>query len=501
MISNERTHNTILNAISSILLTLANGILGIIVTKIIIETYGSDFNGLNSTASQIVNILLVIEGGFTIASTVVLFKPFSRKEYEKANDLLCITKRKFETIGIKLICIGFITSLVYTFLVNSGLSRSLIFTVIFITIIPVAFNLYYATTYRVILQAFAKEYIINFFSCFTISLGHITNIIVIYCGGSIWCVRCIAAVYAILNSFLITWYVTKRYKFVNIQKTKIVGTIPGTKDVMIQKITGVLYNSFPIFILSIFPNAGTLVASVYAVYNNIFTMIKSILHGIIDAPRLSLGQIIALEEKENIWDIFFYYQYISFIAIYIFICTSFGLVLPFISILTSNIVDISYYDKMISVLMTVITVIEMLHIPSGQLLNMSGCFKIMKNFQLLSSIILILIMPIGCYFWGIYGLLISVLIVSIVLAFLEITYVHLFFFNNKLVYVLKVLLPFIILGILTCTIEIYFICYLNSMMSFVFVGTILFTINFVVSIAITFLFNRNLLLGMLRFIS
>ena len=57
-----------LNALSAIALTLVNGIFGIVVTRLVISRFGSDFNGLNSTANQIINVLLILEGGFTLAS-------------------------------------------------------------------------------------------------------------------------------------------------------------------------------------------------------------------------------------------------------------------------------------------------------------------------------------------------------------------------------------------------------------------------------------------------
>ena len=41
-----------------------------------------------------------------------------------------------------------------------------------------------------------------------------------------------------------------------------------------------------------------MLASVYAMYNNVFIMIKSILHGAIDAARLSFGQML-IERKSG----------------------------------------------------------------------------------------------------------------------------------------------------------------------------------------------------------
>ena len=60
----SRNHNSLYNALAALGTTLVNGLLGIVVTKLVIAHFGSDFNGLNSTANQIVNILLVLEGGF-----------------------------------------------------------------------------------------------------------------------------------------------------------------------------------------------------------------------------------------------------------------------------------------------------------------------------------------------------------------------------------------------------------------------------------------------------
>ena len=98
--THTRSSITLLNALSAIGLTFVNGILGIVVTRMVIGQYGSDFNGLNSTANQIVNVLLVIEGGFTLASNVALFSPLTNKDYRTVNRILSVTRRKFKQIGI-----------------------------------------------------------------------------------------------------------------------------------------------------------------------------------------------------------------------------------------------------------------------------------------------------------------------------------------------------------------------------------------------------------------
>ena len=123
---------TLLNAVSAIILTLVNGLLGIIATKMVIEYFGSDFNGLNSTANQIINVLLVLEGGFTLASNVVLFAPLNKKDYSKVNGILFVTREKFRKIGLAFFACGFAISVVYVYIVNSNLDSILVFCIVWI---------------------------------------------------------------------------------------------------------------------------------------------------------------------------------------------------------------------------------------------------------------------------------------------------------------------------------------------------------------------------------
>lgn len=494
----NRNRVSIFNAISAIMLTMVNGLLGIVVTKLIIFKYGSDFNGLNSTANQLVNVLLIVEGGFTLASNVALFQPLVSKNLQKVNRLLSLTREKFRKIGIIFFSMGFIISIFYTFFVNSNLPVELIFTVIFMTIIPAAFNLFYATTYRVLLQAQQKEYVINFITMFTLGLGHIGNIVLVYMDGSIWLVRTITMATALLNSVLIVRYVKKKNIFLDLKKYDNEEIIKGTGDVMIQKITGMIYNSAPIIFLSISPSAGTVLASIYAVYNNIFNMIKSLMRSIIDAPRLSIGQLLTETNRENVWFIFLQYEYIVFLTIFVTINTSFVLILPFISIYTQGIVDANYYDVNIALLMTWIAVFELIHIPSGHLINMAAEFKISRNIQTISCIILICLMIILEPRWGIYGLLYAILLVSILLSILEIGYIHIIFFKNRLVELLKLLIPLFLVGIVASWIEKLIFSNINGVIEFIISGIILVVINAILAIIVGMIFNKDVFWGLFQ---
>ena len=495
----NKNKSSLLNAATAMGMTLVNGLLGIVVTWFVIASFGDDFNGLNSTANQIVNILLILEGGFTVASNVALFGPLGRQETDTVNGILSATRQKFRKIGVLFLLIGLAVAVGYSFAVNSSLPWDFVFTLIVMTVVPAAFNLYYATTYRVLLQTQQKEYIINLFTILTVALGHIANIVMIRLNGPMWMVRFNTMLFTLLCSLLIAGYVKKHNPAINLKAPPRPELIRGTADVMAQKVTGVIYKSAPIIFLTLSPTGGTALASVYAVYNNVFTMLKNLLHGIIDAPRHSLGQLLTEREREDVYPVFAAYEYVAFLAIFVMLTTCCVLILPFIGLYTHGFGDnINYYDGLIAILMVITTVIEMLHIPSGHLLNMAGCFRISRNFQIITCIVLVITMAIGGLFWGVYGMLGAVLLCAVLLAILETGYVHTRFFEKKLTNLMLQLLPLCLTGIGVCFLEMQLQLQIKSYFQFILWGIGLVAVNTLAAAAVSLICNRKVFLSLLR---
>ena len=494
----NKTKSTFLNAIFSILLTLINGLLSIVVTRLIIQQYGSDFNGINSTANQIINVLLVLEGGFTLASNVALFESIGTGDYKNANGILNATRTKFKKIGLFFLIIGILVAIIYSVFAKTDLSNTLVFSIVLMAVIPQAINLFAVTVYRVVLQAQQREYVVSGFSALTIGLGHIVNIIVISHGGKMWVVRFVTMSFAILNCFLISEFTRKKNKFLNSKEASRPDLITGTSDVMIQKVTGVIYSSWPIIFLSISANAGTTLASVYAVYNSVMIMIKALLHGVIDAPRLGFGQMLTERDKKEVWEPFKQYEYISIVFTFISMTTTSGAIMPFIRMYTKGVNDVNYFDVNIAVLMILAGSIEMIHIPSGHLMNMAGHFKQSKKFQIISCIVLIISMAVLGNWNGIYGMLWSLLIVSILLALLEIRYIHTIFFNEKCVEFILMGAPYAIFGILLSAFELKYSLRITEVSRFMIFTLIMMLINSCFTLFVSFLFHRKLIISVIR---
>lgn len=500
-LKNNRNIYSLLNAFSAMLLTLVNGLMGIVATRLILMHLGSDFNGLNSTANQVVHVLLIIEGGFTTASNVALFKPLVGGDHNTVNGILAATRKKFLKIGAIFFAVGTAVSVGFSLLANSALDRELIATVIMMTMIPPAFNLFYATTYRVLLQTQQKEYVVSFTTALTIGLGHLANILMITHFKEqtpLWMVRVNTMTFSLLSYVIIVIHTKRKNPFLNLKVTPRPELIKGTGDVMAQRITSVIYDSSPLIFLAISPTGGTVLASVYAVYNNVFSILKSLMRGAIDAPRLSIGQLLAQRKREDVWPVFSQYEYAAFSIVFVLLTTTAALIMPFVQLYTDGITDASYLDSGIAVMMVAIVTAEMIHMPSSHILNMAGQFRICRNIQIVTCIVLLISMTVGGTFFGLYGMLFSLLLVTVLLDLLEMLYVHTKFFQKKLLSLLRLLLPLLLIGAGVCYVEFRLISQVSGYFQFILYGIAFVAVNGILAVLTGLIFNRKITLSLFR---
>lgn len=487
----QRNKKSLLNAITAVAQTVCNGILGIVFVKFVLTYFGSDFNGVNSTASQLVSILLLFEGGFTVATNVALFKPYFSGDSDRVDGIISATKSTFKKIGIVSLVIGFFLAGGYSFVINSDLPRFLIFSVFFLTILPVCFNFYYATKYRILLQAEQKEYVISIITLVTTALGYLVNIIAIILGCRMWFIRFTTMLFSLASSLLIGIYVKKHFPHINYEAKPAFDAIKGTKDVFAQKLTGVFYSTAPIMCITL-TSGGTMLASVYAVYNSVFVLLKGVLRAVIDAPRLGIGELAAQDDKEKTWGVYEQYEIITTVLLFVFLTTAAVLIMPFISVYTAGVLDINYRQPVIAVLLIFITYFELLHMPSGHLMNMTGQFRLSRNFQILATVLLGIGFGVSFIFhWGLYGILGTVLLTAIYLCFAEVGFIHREYFDNKVTLFLRFQVPFVLVGAGLIWMEQMLLPAVHGYVRLIILATVVFIVNSTAAGVLSYLIDKE----------
>ena len=199
----NRVKNTFLNAIVMITNTALISILSLISTSLILKNYGSDFNGVIATANQFVNLILIVEGGFTTAINVALFKPFVDNNQKKINQIMSAAKTTFFKIGFIFLLIGVTISLIYPIFIKSNLPYLTVFLIFLMVMLGTSYNLLFVYRNQIMFQVSQKEYLYSFFAIIINVLSSLTTIILAYYKISMLIIRLFILIYIIINGVII----------------------------------------------------------------------------------------------------------------------------------------------------------------------------------------------------------------------------------------------------------------------------------------------------------
>lgn len=141
-----------------------------------------------------------------------------------------------------------------------------------------------------------KEYVINLIQIVLMIFSQTAILVILYLEMDMILIRSVLMLSSLISSLLIFMITKKKYSYINYSEKPNYKEIKGTKDVFVQKITSVLYGAFPMVFISM--TVGTTFASVYIVYNNIFSLVKNIIYSLVNAPRIGFGRIIQERDKK-----------------------------------------------------------------------------------------------------------------------------------------------------------------------------------------------------------
>lgn len=426
----SRTKRTFLNAGAGIISLGVTGLISLFVNRLIILELGSDYNGVNATVNQVLSVLSLLEGGFTLASLVALYGPYAQKDHDKINVILSTSKSVFRRIGIQTAFLGLSISFFLPLFIKSDLSYSTLMLIFLISFLPQAFNYSIVLNYRLLFQAAQREYIVVLIQLLCTVISQLLVIITLFLLPNIIIIRLTSAVSIMLSGVLIIYTAKRQFAYLDTSKIPNRALIKGTKEVFISNITSFFYSSSTVLFLSF--AVGTKATSIYSVYYSILFMVMNVIYSVLRAPQSSLGEVISQDNSDKVYGVFEVYEHITIIFICIFMSVTYALMLPFVSMYTIGIKDTNYINEFLPPLMIVTAVLELIHIPSGLSINLYGDFKAVKNIQLISCFLIIILSLIGGSIWGMYGVIAAKLITALFLSVTEITYAHTRIFKKQM---------------------------------------------------------------------
>jgi O-antigen/teichoic acid export membrane protein len=301
-------------------------------------------------------------------------------------------------------------------------------------------------------------------------------------------VRLVGIVSIIVKVLIITNYCKWKYPYIKEKSKDELQFIPQTSDAFIGNISGVVINSFPVIVASIFLTMNDV--SVLSVYTIIITGIGSLITSVVYSFQSYFGQLIKNNDPK-IMEKFKVYHVLYLLGIVVLFSTSLTLYTPFINIYTSG-ADITYNYPLLGYLLVTAQFLYYCSDPLRLICNSAGLFKESKMRYILSAAIFIIIgIPLGIYL-SLNGIFIAKIITALFMIVAMLLYIPKFLSFISLKHSIKI----IIIAVLTfflCILVDYFTPKLiySSIFNWIINGFIFVGINIFISVFIFVLFEKK----------
>lgn len=360
------------NIAAAVLYQLTSAVCSLILPRYILLYFGSDVNGMLQSISQLLTYTMFMEFGIGGLITASLYKPLAENDREAVSDIFNNTKRFFNKISLAYAGLVTILAVAAKAVIKTDFDFWYVSSMVLILGANYYFNYYFALAHRLLLRADQKIRIIQGVQSVTLILNAIVCVAAIKLGAGIHTVKAVSALVFLINPLVFRLYVKKYYNISTVVYDKD-RALPRKRDGMIHHIAFFIHMNTDIVLLSIF--SGTKEVSVYSVYNSVIYAIESFFITISDSISAALGNLIAKDERDTLRTSFELYQTLNTAAA-TFVCIAEAvLIIPFVSVYTKGINDVSYIRPAFAYIMIAAQWFYCVRIPYNNIINSAGHYR------------------------------------------------------------------------------------------------------------------------------
>lgn len=370
--NNTRLTRAKTNIIVSFICQIFTLICGIIVPRLYIRIYGSESYGAISSITQFLAYISLLEGGVAGVARAALYKPLSNNNYEMISAILGEIKLFFHKIGY--IFIGYVLLLACVFKYISGV-QSLNWLSSFLLVLAISISTFaqyfIGITYSVFLQANQQQYISNIINVLTLIVNTIVIVVLILCGFDIVSVRFISSCIFVLRPLLL-WLYVKKYYPIKVQTNKNKEYLTQKWSALGQHIAYFLHSNTDVAVLTLFGDLK--LVSVYSVYHMVTSAIQNLTVSCTAGMEAVFGDMIAKLENKSLEVTFGRYETMISIISNVLFGTTLVMIIPFVSLYTSDINDANYIVPFFSILLVFASYVFCLRLPYHSIIIAAGKF-------------------------------------------------------------------------------------------------------------------------------
>lgn len=402
----ESGTNIKINTITSLLLQITAIITGLVLPRLLLSTFGSDVNGLNSSISQFLNFFSVLEGGISGVVLAALYGPIASKDQYKISEIICAANKFLKRLGIGFLLYTTILAVIYPF-TNRIFSWPFSASLVIILSIGTFIQYYYSIVPQLVVRADNKVYVSNIVGIAFNILNILLTALSIKIYPEIHVVKFTSALIYLIQPIILNAYVRKHYDIVN--------DCEADEDILKNRWSGfginianIITSNTDIIILTLLSTLK--MVSIYSIYYNTANSLKNLLISLGYGYQSILGQKIAQHDKVRTNSCFDQYEFITYNFSGIAFSCCMCLIVPFVMIYTDGVTDANYRQVLFAVLICLALYILCVREPYIQATYAAGLFRETQKYAYVEAIINIVVSIILVKSLGLIGVAIGTVV-------------------------------------------------------------------------------------------
>lgn len=379
-------------------------VLGIIVPRVMLTNYGSDVNGLVSTVTQIFTYMALLEAGVGQAARNALYKPIIDKNKEKISYVASVARSYFRKLTFFYGVGVLILTIFVPFILKSNVDKLTISLVVLFQGLAGVISFYFVETQTVILTADGRGYVNNGINIVNQIFSYSARIILAYLGLNIALLQFVYCLITIAKVIIYKIYFKRNYSWLKLSKVPKNAKLKDRNAYIITEVAWTLFSSTDMIVLSTF--ISTQIASVYSIYNMVFTSLNVLMNAVYSSVVYILGQTYHQNKMkyQKIHDVF---TSIFLGSMTILMCVSYVLIIPFVKLYTNGVNDINYIYHALPVLFCLVQILSWSRYVSGNLTAIAGYARQVSVISMIEALINVVLSIILISYLGITGVLLA----------------------------------------------------------------------------------------------
>ena len=485
----SRTKKVFFNVATSIASEVISLLCGLVLPSLILNNYGSAYNGITQSISQFISYISLMKAGIGGATAVALYKPLANKNNIEISEVLAATEKFMRKIALlfALFIVGF--AIIYPLFIVTDYGFMFTASLIVIIAISTFGQYYFGFTYQMLLSADQKDYITTCLNIVTTILNTIVSVILIKGNYSIHIVKLGSSVVHLITPICLYFYVRKKYNIIKGANANY-DVIPQRWDATAHEVASFINNNTDVVLLSLLSSMEEV--SVYTVYHYVISNLKKIVTQVTVGFGAAFGDMYAKNEIDLMHQNLGIFELIIYSFTSVLYSVALVMILPFVSVYTKGVVDAEYIRPLFAFITIMGSVFNCFRIPYRVIVINVGHYKQTKNGAILEAVLHIVISVIGCMKFGLIGISFGSLVAMIFRSCQYAIYLSKNIMYRDIRYFIKhVILCFAIIGAVYVCSRLYIPSSISSWLEWVSYATITTILALMLTLATDYLLYKN----------